>query len=190
VPERSVRDAVLTQVDVWWFAFRRRLEGLTDDELLWEPAPGCWTVRPGDDGLARYEWPPGSRGEQVPPFTTAAWRLCHIGVACLVGWTLHLERTPDTQAAIDATPFPLTAAEVIAFVEHWYERWRAAVGALSDDELWGPISAFMPTDAPTMFLAADQPLVHHLLHQHRELIHHGAEVALLRDLYRSRDGRP
>ena len=29
-----------------------------------------------------------------------------------------------------------------------------------------------------------------ILHNNRELIHHGAEVSLLRDLYRARNGRP
>ena len=38
---------------------RRRVEGLTDEEFFWEPAPGCWTVRPNEQGRwsADYEEP-------------------------------------------------------------------------------------------------------------------------------------
>ena len=48
----------------------------------------------------------------------------------------------------------------------------------------------MGVDAPRMRLGGDAPFVNHLLHQQRELIHHGAEVSLLRDLYRARGGAP
>jgi hypothetical protein len=35
---------LLGQMDEVYDRLRRRLEGLTDDEYFWEPAPGCWTV--------------------------------------------------------------------------------------------------------------------------------------------------
>jgi hypothetical protein len=155
----SVRRAVLTQVDWWWrVLFRRRLDGLIDDELWWEPVPGCWTLHADEAGVFRYEWPPGSRGEVTPPFTTMAWRLCHLGCSAMARWTM-------------------------------WERWRAAVRALSEDDMWRPLAATgMGVDAPIMRLGGTDPFVHHLLHQQREFIHHGAEVSLLRDLYRARDG--
>ena len=31
----------------WQHLLRPRLDGLTDDEYLWEPVPDCWSVRPG-----------------------------------------------------------------------------------------------------------------------------------------------
>jgi hypothetical protein len=34
---------------------------------------------------------------------------------------------------------------------------------------------------------ADSPMAALVLHTNRELVHHGAEIALLRDLYRWRD---
>ena len=36
----------------WDRQLRARLDGLTDDEYLWEPAPGCWSVRPRGTGTA------------------------------------------------------------------------------------------------------------------------------------------
>ena len=31
------------------FTLNRAWNGLTDDEFLWEPMPGCWTVRPVEE---------------------------------------------------------------------------------------------------------------------------------------------
>lgn len=36
----------------WSNNLRARLNGLTDDEYFWEPAPGCWSVRPRGTGTA------------------------------------------------------------------------------------------------------------------------------------------
>lgn len=180
-----LRDALLTQVDWWWAAiFRPRIEGVTDEELWWQPAPDCWTLHRGDDGGFRYEWPPGSRGETTPPFTTLAWRLCHLVFPAMANWTLALEGRGETAA--DLT-FPERGAEAVALLDEWWSRWRAVVGALTDAQLWQPLSrTALGVDAPLMRLGAQDPLLHHLLHQHREFIHHGSEISLLRDLYRAR----
>jgi len=188
----SVRRAVLSQVDWWWRAlFRRRLDGLTDEELWWEPAPGCWTLHADESGAFRYEWPPGSLGETESPFTTIAWRLCHMGCSGMAQWAMAMEGDPAAQPRSYDLAFPAAAAEAVAFLDGWWERWRAAVRALSEDDLWRPLAdTGMGVDAPRMRLGGDDPFVNHLLHQQRELIHHGAEVSLLRDLYRARGGAP
>jgi hypothetical protein len=38
----------LTEQLAWYWTtlFRPRLAGLTDEEYLWEPVTGCWTIRP------------------------------------------------------------------------------------------------------------------------------------------------
>ena len=65
---------VIGQLEFYWDNhLRPRLDGLTDDEFLWEPVAGCWSVRRGADGRHRAEgpWPqPGA----APPVTTIAWR--------------------------------------------------------------------------------------------------------------------
>ena len=40
-----------------WKRLRNRIEGLTDPEYLWEPVPGCWTIRQRADGVWRADWP-------------------------------------------------------------------------------------------------------------------------------------
>src|SRR5688572_3825915 len=85
----DVSDAVFART-------RRRLDGLTDDEYLWEPAPNCWSVRERPDGSVRADWAPyigdgevtasgviqgtrtGGDARRPPPFTTLPWRLWHL----------------------------------------------------------------------------------------------------------------
>lgn len=59
-----------------------------------------------------------------------------------------------------------------------YGRWDAGVRELSDADLENP-----PAVGPERF-----PMEGIVLHVNRELIHHGAEISLLRDLYRRQDG--
>jgi hypothetical protein len=54
------------------------------------------------------------------------------------------------------------------------------VRALGEEGLAEPCG---PSEGPW----ADAPKADLVLHIHREVIHHGAEIALLRDLYRWRD---
>lgn len=62
--------------DEVWARTRTRLDGLTDDEYLWEPAPGCWSIRQRRDGSWFAE---GHHLAPEPvPFTTIAWRLWHL----------------------------------------------------------------------------------------------------------------
>jgi hypothetical protein len=44
------RAVELVCLDYFFGRFRRRVERLTDDEYLWEPVPGCLTIRRGDVG--------------------------------------------------------------------------------------------------------------------------------------------
>ncbi|MDT7599447.1 MAG: hypothetical protein QOK26_1524 [Pseudonocardiales bacterium] len=54
-------------------SLRPRLDGLTDAEYLWEPAPERWSVRPQHpDGAATVGWAYPEPGP--PPLTTIAWR--------------------------------------------------------------------------------------------------------------------
>ncbi len=38
---------LLDSLDCVWSRIRGRLTGLTQDEYLWEPGAGCWSVRSG-----------------------------------------------------------------------------------------------------------------------------------------------
>jgi len=58
-----------------------RLDGLSDEELLWEPAPGSWTVRRADDGPTQPTSGDGwwaAAADPEPP-RTLAWSMSHLG---------------------------------------------------------------------------------------------------------------
>jgi hypothetical protein len=68
---------IVGQLEFYWDVhLRPRLEGLTDEEYLWEPVKDCWSVRPGPDGRLVLEsvWP----APEPPPVTTIAWRMVHL----------------------------------------------------------------------------------------------------------------
>lgn len=165
----------------WEHQIRSRLEGLTDDEYLWEPVAGAWSVRPRGTAVTSmaagagelvidWEYP-----EPAPaPFTTIAWRLGHLIVGVLgMRNAAHFGRNPVDYASFC---YAATAAEALAQVEGEITVWLDGVRRLGGQGLDRPCG---PAEGP--FAAA--PLAALVLHINRELIHHFAEVSLLRDLY-------
>jgi uncharacterized damage-inducible protein DinB len=160
------------------FAYQRlinRLDGLTDDEYLWEPSPDCWSIRPNGDGTFRGDW--GLIFDATPPVTTLAWRLSHI-VDCLTADRCATWLGLDPEPGSRPDRLPGTAGEARTDLERGYAAWRGYVAAADDEvlaEKSGPIAGEY----------ADYTRASFVLHIIDELIHHAAEVALLRDLYRA-----
>jgi DinB superfamily len=172
---------------VGWFDFYRartaeRLAGLTDAEYLWEPVPGCWSVRPNPDGDG-FVVDGAEPAPDPPPLTTIAWRLVHVCGSLTDHWlrAVAFERgRADFHLPTDVPP---TAADGIALFTRACDKWRADIDALDDarlDELMGPGAGPF----------ADEVVATFVEHIHDELIHHTAEIALLRDLYRATAGAP
>jgi hypothetical protein len=157
-----------------WQRFRRRMDGLTDSEYFWEPVPMCRTVRRAPDGTFRSDGPAVRGDDRI--FTTLAWRLCHI-VDLLRedrnGPWLGLEPSrPPRARPGDAG----SAAEVLSDLDEAYAYWHDLLTSTTNEslqELIGPVGAMYEQDTRRSFA----------LHILDELIHHGAEAALLRDLY-------
>lgn len=181
--------AVLGQIEWWWTrGFRYRIAGLTDEEYWWEPAPDCWTLHPHDDRTVAYDhaWPP----PEPSPLTTIAWRLCHIGVGCLANRASRLypsvvPELVDKRMWEGPVPFPASAQGALDFLDTWWEAWRRGLVEAGEAGLWEPIGD-REWDIPQMQLGTNDPVIGLVLHVHREVMHHGAEVCLLRDLYRRR----
>lgn len=79
----------------------------------------------------------------------------------------------DYQSAI----YPATAADALRRLDDEYATWYAGVEALDAEALTRPVG-----EAEGPF--AELPMAGLILHINREVIHHGAEICLLRDLYR------
>ncbi len=77
----------------------------------------------------------------------------------------------------DDYAYPVTAARSLADLDAGYDRWVAGVKALTAAELAAPCRE------PGHETESMAGLV---LHIHREVIHHGAEISLLRDLWAAR----
>ena len=143
-----------------------RLAGLTDEEYLWEPAPGAWSVRQTPTGVT-FDF--GLMPVAPAPITTIAWRLTHI-IDLLkedrCARVLGLE--PDANA--DEIWISMHAAEAIDLLERSFATWRSYLEATDEDRLCDEVERF--GDRLTF-----------ALHIIDELIHHAAEVGVLRDLH-------
>jgi hypothetical protein len=58
---------LLAQTDEVYDRLRQRLAGLTDDEYLWEPVPGCWTIHRDESGawVSDYAEPDPDPADQL-----------------------------------------------------------------------------------------------------------------------------
>ncbi len=179
---RRVHPLLLEQIDRHWGAqLRPRLDGLTDGEYFWEPVPGAWNVRPRGTGSAPVQAGSGDftidfamPEPQPAPVTTIAWRLAHLVVGVLRMRTSAHFGGPATD--YESFDYAGTAGEALAQLDEAYAAWLAGVRGWSTDEVWEPCG---PAEGPF----AKEPRATLVLHINRELIHHGAEVALLRDLW-------
>lgn len=169
----SSRDDLIELSGYAWQRFRRRMDGLTDAEYLWEPVPSCRTVRPGPDGTYRSDGP--ARTGDSRAFTTLAWRLCHI---------VDLLREDRCGPWLDQPPPPArsrlgdaaTARDVLSDLDESYACWHKLLLGTTEaslDEAIGSVAGLYGK-------ATRRGFVLHILD---ELIHHGAEAAMLRDLY-------
>jgi hypothetical protein len=73
-------------------------------------------------------------------------------------------------------PYPGSAEEALGQLDSAYHLWISGVRGLSADDLGracGPSEQYFP----------DAPLAQLVLHINREMLHHLAEIALLRDLH-------
>ena len=183
---RDLTTCLVEQIDWHWNSqLRARLDGLSDEEYFWEPVESCWNVRPKAESA--LEMKPGAGDLTVdfvfpepvpPPVTTIAWRLAHILVGVLGARIAgHFGGVPHDYLTYD---YPATADEALRRLDDLYAQWRAGIASWSGDDLWVPVG----DKEPPQF--AELPRIDLVLHINRELIHHGAEIALLRDLYAHR----
>lgn len=163
--------AVDTLRSLWTISGDRlvgRCAGLTDEEYFWEPVPGSWNVVRSVSGWTYpYEFAP-----RLPaPVTTIAWRLVHIAADNWIYWEWAFGPGERTFPDLDV---PSTAADAL---RSWQDsrvpvtEWLLAA---DDDRL--------AEDRPSHFggMKTAGEVIEILID---EQIHHGAEIALLRDLY-------
>ncbi|MFN3339243.1 MAG: DinB family protein [Dietzia sp.] len=175
---------LVEQLEYHWNGhLRPRLEGLTDDEYHFSPAPDdrTWDVRPRGTGTAAMQGGVGdftidfTYPEPEPaPLTTIAWRIGHVAVGVLgARWHDHFGGPSHDYMTHE---FAGDAAGGLAQFDRTYAGWIEGLRGLDADALAAPAGE---TEGPW----ADAPMSSLVLNIHREVIHHGAEMCLLRDLY-------
>ncbi|GAA2813544.1 DinB family protein [Streptomyces showdoensis] len=162
---------------------------LTDAELLWEPVEGCWSVRRREDGpgaratllAGTGDWGRDAAPHPHPrpaPFTTIAWRLSHLAEM----FTLRTDHTAGSRSLTrDDFRSHGEAAAAVADFERASAGWHTMLLSLDDavlDEVG--YSSYPHGSDP------EETLLSVIWWMNQELLHHGAEIALLRDLYRAR----
>jgi hypothetical protein len=167
----------------WDNQLRPRLDGLSDAEYFWQPVPGCWTIsRRGESdapisaGAGDFTMDYSLERTDPEPVTTIGWRLAHIIVGVFASRNAtHFGGPPADYRTWEYAP---TATEALRQLDDAHAAWIAGVRGLGAAGL-----AFCtgPEEADGQY--ADAPFAALVLHIHREAIHHGAEISLLRDLY-------
>ncbi len=166
----------------WQQHVRPRLDGLTDEEYLWEPVPG-WSVRRRHEARSRMA---AGAGDTVadfddpepaaPPFTTIAWRMGHLSIGV---FGIRAANHFGDAGSVDypSTDWPLDAAGGLALLDRHYDAWIDGVRSLGREGLDRRCGQY---EGPF----AEYPMAALVLHISREAIHHGSELCLLRDLHR------
>jgi DinB superfamily len=162
------------QLDEAYQRVRDRVEGLTDEEFWWEPVPGCWTVRQHEGGrwAADYQWP----DPEPSPFTTIAWRLVHVAECKLMYHEYAFGEATLTWPDLDS---PHTAADAIVALEDGQALLVRDLASLHDADLDRTVMTNWGDEWPAWRIL--WTMINHDLH-------HGAEIGVLRDLFRARPG--
>ena len=180
---------LVDQLEFQWSGhLRPRLDALTDEQYLWEPAPGSWSIRPRSEATAAMAV---GAGEAVmdyampepdpPPLTTVAWRMAHIAIG--IFGMRAANHFGDGGVDYPTTDWSLTAAGGVELLDFHHDAWINGVRSLDDDALARPCG---PAEGPF----AEYPMAALVLHITREALHHGAEITLLLDLHTHTGGTP
>jgi uncharacterized damage-inducible protein DinB len=161
-------------------SLHRVLNGVSDAEFFWEPVAGCWTVHPRSqqrgvsvDGSGEWVIDYDPSQPEPAPFTTIAWRTVHIAGVNYLYW--------DYAFGSASLSFDLELPGDVAEATDWlfasHEPLLDALAGLSDAGL----DVLVPTN-----WGAPWPVHRVFATVINEQVHHGAEISMLRDLYRCR----
>jgi DinB superfamily len=167
----------------------RQVSFMTDGEYFWEPVADSLSIRRRVDGpglaatrlVGAGDWGRDSTygsHPSPPPFSTIAWRLNHLAemLARRADYTIG-----DHSLTADVYRIPGSAIDGIAALKTGAASWRKAL-ITADDAALDMVGRSTYPDGGD----PEQPFLEVVWWVNQELLHHGAEIALLRDLYQAR----
>jgi DinB superfamily len=167
---RPELELIRWQFDLTWSLLDLHLSGLTEQQTLWEPAPGAWTVRRQPDGRWLPDWVEPE--PEPPPSSSIGWVTWHV----LWWWgetVAHLTGEP-VPAREDVT-WPGSAAAATAAIRALGDRWVALLPTLD----LGARAPFPWRDRP------DRTVGHTAAWVNAELMKNTAEIGQLRLIHGS-----
>jgi hypothetical protein len=181
------------------FTLHRAWNELTDDELMWEPADGSWSVRPTMESRTPTPFVTGSlaadfdvtvveaaaAGDAVEPLTSIAWLFWHVGSQ--PGRAAELDFLGGAQTAesgwtspyIASHPMFTNAVDAVATMRAGWLALNTALRSATDEQLERPTRFWGYGEPGAMGTGAQ--IVGSVLN---EVSHHGTQIGVLRDLYR------
>jgi len=203
VAERRAQTLLEMMFFIEQFTLKRAWNGLTDDELLWDPTPGCWSVRPVEESRTGTPFVVGTleadfdgdlvmaaiEGKAIEPLTSIAWLFWHVGSQ--PGRAAQLDflggsHTADsgwTSPYIAGHPIFTSAEEAVGAMRAGWRELDAALKSASDERLEQPVR-FWGYGGPGPMGTGAQVIASIL----NEVSHHATQMGVLRDLYRLRSG--
>jgi hypothetical protein len=146
------------------------LSGLTDDEFAWEPVDGCWRVYQDETGRWTYDYE--EPDPQPAPFTTIGWRLVHLALCKVMYHEWAFGPRELTWLTIETPPDVASSVETLG----WGHGLLAGdLAELADSDLEAPVLTNWGEEWPAWRIFTT------MIDHDR---HHGAEIAVLRDLHR------
>jgi hypothetical protein len=181
------------------YTLNRAWNGLTDEELLWDPMPGAWTVHPRDECQTATPFVVGvwaadfdadlaaaaNQGKAVGPLTSIAWLFWHVGSQ--PGQTAELDFLGGAHTAesgwtspyIAVHPIFMTAGDAVAAMQAGWRALEAALRSAADERLERPTRFWDYGGRPGPVGTGTQVISSVL----NEVSHHGTQIGVLRDLY-------
>lgn len=166
-------DSLLAEMDESYSFLVEGVEGLTDEEFFWQPVPDCWSVFCGPNGRWTYHY---EEPDPVPsPVTTIGWRLVHIALCKVIYHEWAFGPAKLDFVTIDN---PHDTASAKAMLERGHSLLRSDLVSTGEEGLASEVLTNWGEAWPAW-------RIFRTMIQHDD--RHGAEIRLLRDLFRSRD---
>lgn len=153
----------------------QRCAGLNDAEYLWCPAADAWTIKPDPDRAGRWTYEYDFAPPPPAPVTSISWRIVHLIADNEIYWEYAFGPATRTFADLEV---PHTARRALDLWQASRKPVTTWLQTATDQDLLEPRPSHLGADKTAGEVARI------LLD---EQTHHGAEIALLRDLYLRRE---